>query len=75
MMMDIGPEFYSAVPPSMTMAERSRSQTNFHLSFMLKLFKKLKFQNHTMDLVHVQFHDRYGSSGSNYDLNVPFLPR
>ena len=48
----------------MTMAERSRSQTNFMLKFYVKTFQKLKFQNHMMvfNLVHVQSDDRYGSN-------------
>ena len=34
----IGPGFYSAIPPPMTMAERSKSQTNFTLKFYVKTF-------------------------------------
>ena len=38
MMMDIGPEFYSPIPPPMTLAERSRSKTDFTLKFYVKTF-------------------------------------
>ena len=60
-MIDIGPKFLSAVPQSMPMILRPRSQTLkfYKLSIALKFLKSSYFPNHTMDLVHIWYIDRY----------------